>query len=444
MVDVVKLSIFIFLVCHAAPWLLEKTSTGFFSPAKLGAILGIVTTVPYLFLIDSNPEISTVYKYLGEDSFDFWVLKFSIIYSFGFLFYCIGVYVKPFYLVSVFDCFAVNVGSLKTWRIFLILVLLGVGAWYLRVQYAGGLQFLVNNMMMRGVILAGSGIYALVMDVALSGALIVLIYSFKFGDGYLKRVFLFFVFICFAAMFSVFGGRKTTLYLLIFALLAWTVCVGKIKRPLFVFVPISILVSIYFVAMLVLRGGAGGGVVSIAEFFDHVLNGFGDLFVNLSYVDTYLFILKNFSINDYWYGAGFGDLFISILPEYFGSVGRPPIDDGVYIRSLLDGYNVFPPTPFDQMYPSSWPPESFGNGFLNFGVVGVFVFMFVRGLVVGATYKSMLKSSGNPNLLFIYGFFVLNFHLTNLRIVQSLMVMVGALFVVFLYKISRVGLFRSM
>jgi len=74
---------------------------------------------------------------------------------------------------------------------------------------------------------------------------------------------------------------------------------------------------------------------------------------------------------------------------------------------------------------------------MNFGVFGVLIYMFIRGVVVRSAFSAFKKSQADPILLYIYAFILLNFHLTNLRIVQTALMLVGAAMIVLICKWAR-------
>lgn len=425
----------IFVFVHSLPWLLDGKGRSVFSPGKLSSLISLLTTLPYMVVLYFSPEKSPLFSYMGG-GFEEGVFKFSIIYSLGYLFYIAGLYFKSSgILVRFFLRFRSDLSKKSILPVLSVLFLIGAGAWFLRVQHAGGLGFLLQNLAQRSSLLAGSGIYTLFMDAAIYFSIVVCVYSFKYGSSAKKKFGLILAFLVFASMLSVFGGRKNTLYLLVFALMTWSLCVSPIKRPLRLAIPLLIFVPVYFIGVLVLRSSGSDGEYAggVSDFFQSVWEGVSDIFGNLSYVDTYVFVLHHFSVSPFWYGAGFFDIFLSMVPQ-FSSVGRPPIDEGVYVRSLLDGFSVFPPTAAENMYPSSWPPESFGAGYMNFGIVGILGYMFVRGVVVRSAFSAFRRSNADPILLYIYAFILLNFHLTNLRIVQTLLMLVGAAMIVLVCK----------
>ncbi|MGQ7148454.1 hypothetical protein ACUOA8_59935, partial [Escherichia sp. SS-MK2] len=65
----------------------------------------------------------------------------------------------------------------------------------------------------------------------------------------------------------------------------------------------------------------------------------------------------------------------SIYPE------KPPVDDGMYIRTIAEGYNVTPSRPVQELYASSWPPETLGSMYANFWIPGVVFGMYILGII---------------------------------------------------------------
>jgi len=159
--------------------------------------------------------------------------------------------------------------------------------------------------------------------------------------------------------------------------------------------------------------------------------------VNFSYNDIYMFIMNHFSYYDYWYGK----VFLDFKYRFTGGIqgfGPPPIDEGVYIYNLFLGRPVEPPIPTDMMAANSWPPRTFGNGYMNFGFPGVIAFSFIQGWLTGLAYRWMVKTGRHPIFLFVYLLMVFSFQVSNLKIAELGTVIVG-LTLVFgpLYLIER-------
>ena len=156
------------------------------------------------------------------------------------------------------------------------------------------------------------------------------------------------------------------------------------------------------------------------------LNG---ILTSVSYAYTQIYIIYTFDFDNFWYG----EIFATIPLRLLGISGYP-IDDGVYIRSLAEGLQADPLTLFENLFPSSWPPETFGMGYANFGVIGVICFAFSLGIVHGFIYKSIYYSFGIDvftSILYFYTLF--NFQFTNLRIVQYISFIIVLIMVYYIW-----------
>ena len=72
-------------------------------------------------------------------------------------------------------------------------------------------------------------------------------------------------------------------------------------------------------------------------------------------------------------------------------------------------------------------PETFGSGYLNFGVIGIAVFALIKGFISGLAYSYARALKFSPPAMFILLYIAFSFHLTNLRIVECSVVVIGAL-----------------
>ena len=106
-------------------------------------------------------------------------------------------------------------------------------------------------------------------------------------------------------------------------------------------------------------------------------------------------------------------------------MGPPPIDEGVYIYNLFLGRPVEPPLPTILMAANSWPPRTFGNGYMNFGLAGVVIFSFIQGWITGVAFKFMVRSNRHPIFLFLFLLIVFSFQVSNLKIAELATVLVG-------------------
>jgi hypothetical protein len=186
-------------------------------------------------------------------------------------------------------------------------------------------------------------------------------------------------------------------------------------------------VAVIFVALLQLRLAPTGE--------DEKLDA-ADYLMNFSYNETYTFIVYYFSNHDPWYGQVFGDLLIRFTP-FTNSTASPPIDEGVYIYNLYMGRHVFPPTDMSSMLWNSWPPNTFGNGFMNFRLTGVVIFCFLQGFLTGTAFRVASNMGFRPIPLFIYFWTVFGFYISNIFLVQSFLVGAGVFLISLLVPLLR-------
>ena len=76
---------------------------------------------------------------------------------------------------------------------------------------------------------------------------------------------------------------------------------------------------------------------------------------------------------------------------------------------------------------NSWPPRTFGNGYMNFGVPGIMVFFLIQGFVTGFAYKLAVRTEYHPVFVFLYLMFIFSFQISNLKLTELALILVGLL-----------------
>jgi len=406
------------VAAHGLPWLLQPGRAIYASPMKVIATFSAVTNLPYFVLLAGDFQASGVYT-LIQSQFEHVLQNFGILYSLGLLATFAGIgltrrlALPNLRLIPVKQLTRRNLAT-----IIAFLYALGVAMILLKFQAAGGIVAFVTNIADRSENLAGTGHYDIIMMPAVFLCVFFAIYS-RGMNGKPGLLVIGFILLSLFGLLTLFGGRKLPLYLGLFGVLAYSRYVGRIRLFSLPTLSLLALAVLFFWAMLSWRISSQLHSTGGVDFSYTVVTG------NLSYIDNWLFILDHFGRQGFWYGQTFIDLVARFEPA--GPSGYPPLDDGVYVRTLATGQNVIPPTPFSQMYPSSWPPETFGNGYLNFGIAGVLVFSLIRGLVVGVCYRYCVRDNFAPTAFFVFLFTAINFHVTNLRIVQMATLLAGML-----------------
>jgi len=129
-------------------------------------------------------------------------------------------------------------------------------------------------------------------------------------------------------------------------------------------------------------------------------------------------IIDYFKTHALWLGKSFIGLVTAIIPSSLYT-GKPPVDDGTYLYSICQGRtNIVPPMSFGNLDGSSYPLETFGSMYANFGIVGLFVGMIVLGGIYGYAYRKIKKNSYDLFSVVIYTQIIFTFQLSTLRIFQ--------------------------
>ncbi len=396
----------------------------FITPLKVYSFFTILTTIPYLITLSFDPSIMhySVYQYLGIPKIYNASFYYIFVQSIGSLSLYSGYYAisSPKQVVLISQNDEKHAERILIFFSFIAFIIASI-SFYFKLQAAGGLLNLLGNIGLRTQLSAGTGYISFLFSMMMYLSIFIFMYSFKYKKSKKKIFLLICMFVMAFVMFTVFGGRKPFIHLVIISLVLWNYSIKKIERISIKHVLFGIILLFYFISVLMLRkADAIESYLNEPALFltDFILN-MGTFLNNLSYVDTYIFITDYFNSENYWFGRIYFDLAqapipSSILPD------KPPVDEGVYIRTLLYGINAVPPMPFHQMYPSSFPPETLGNGYANFGILGVILWMFLLGLIYKVFYNRVKKKPSLLNI-FMLAFVLINFHISNLRIVQFLM-----------------------
>ncbi len=206
-----------------------------------------------------------------------------------------------------------------------------------------------------------------------------------------------------------FGGRRNPIQFLLFGLIG-LLMVDKNRQ---LFSPSSIVITLLSISIFIGLYSFRALHVSQSEVDIDILT----YVLNISYNDIYIFIISHFSNNDFWYGSIYLDIFYKIFSYFNGSTG-PSLDEGLYIYNIYRGNFIEPPMILEQIYQNSFPPRTFGNGYINFGIAGVLIFFSIKGTLTGLAYKIMTKSNYNPIFMYIYLIMIFSFQLSNLKLFE--------------------------
>lgn len=314
--------------------------------------------------------------------------------------------------------------------------LLGVIGFFMIMSKVGGIIFFFSNLGLRTYLVKGLNFETYLLSL-LNYAPLILIYSKKWTKD--RVTFLDVILVVFAGLMVGLGGRKALLMLVIECAAVYHYVVKPIKaKQIFNFKVITIccLLFIFFTTYSKLRTPG-----AFEEFVDDPIEFYvgkneGGLTKSLageSYVPFYVSIVDYFDCNNKWNGVSFLGLLSAFIPSSFYP-DKPPVDDGMYLYSIAHGNIVTPPMPTKALDGTSWPLETFGSMYANFGFIGVIVGMLLLGCIISCAFKKMVCSNYQFKYVIFYIIILFTFEISTLRIVQAFVAFVMLSLVQFVIK----------
>ncbi|CAL2090753.1 O-antigen polymerase [Tenacibaculum sp. 190524A05c] len=403
--------------------LIKDKQKDLFSPGKFVAIKNIIFNLPFILFIYFNPEmfpeeILRVCQVDLEDAF----LWYTFVKTLSFISLILGINFysrkreKVKHNVIRNSYFSIKLTSL-------IFLGIGIGAYIIFLSSAGGITNLLLNLSSRVELQSGQKVLFFLPFLNLSVLFYMLVVKMKRTNR--NVLFLVLIVIISFLIYSSLGGRKNSLYLLIMLVVGYNYIIKPIKvREIS---KIKILTAVSFVAFYILiipliRRPNGleelfSSSTDLVEIFQ-----IRDLVYSISYTYIDVFAANYFHLDNLWFFNGVGDIFLNAFSSVDSKSYLPPIDDGVYFRSIVSYNRYFsPPTPRGLLTNSSWPIENFGFSYANFSLFGVVLFFFLQGVVFAYFYKLITKNKFKVIFVFLYVFVIFNFNFSNLRIVQFIL-----------------------
>jgi hypothetical protein len=397
------------------------------SPAVVVTLGHFVTTVPFLLMLAVNPktlpEVLRGHRDLPD--LDLAVLWYAIVQSLGFIALYLGLTnrMAP-YIAGSLPQSDNPVRPVRYWIAIGAAVTVGSIGFVMFVEKIGGLRVLLTNMTRRSELMAGNH-YALSLDVLLSIAAGLALYSFRHGKSLLRATAVLMLFLLAAALYSSNGTRYATVLLAILLVNTWHYGIGRFRRVTWKLIAIPALLVPFIVLMPLLRNSASGhGGQELTNPVEQVSSALFDpeqgIFRQISYTHQHILIYSHFRPDNLWWGLSYRDLLAmpiprSMMPE------KPPGDDGVYVSDIAFGGDPEPGTAASRLYPDAWPPETIGIMYMNFWVPGVILGMYLLGSIYAVGYEYMRRTGYSFFSIFVYTVLINQFHLSNLRIAQVAM-----------------------
>lgn len=384
------------------------------SPLLVVVFVNFVRVVPFALLVIIDPAHldPRVLQYVGSARLDALLTKYLLLESLGAILF--------FGLLYKADSTWQPSGRHLRLSTGVALLLLTIGTLLIiyRIAYAGGVMFLLEGLATRSQATAGVGFLSIPTYVLLAAAIAICAAKCGQKNTPLRRSLFIGLVVAAMILLALFGGRKNGLLILMTGVVAWIVYVGRIRIAVRAWAAILLVFIFYMNGVWLLRqpGGVEAALSDPTALVEGVLVMSLDVFSHLSYLETYLVSITYFDHTEYWYGAVFSSSPAALVPSLIYP-DKPPLDEGMYFRSLLEGYHITPPVPARDLYQSSFPPETFGNGYAFFGPVGVLLFYAIKGVAFIGIWKAARRIAAPFSIVFLV-YFAYGFEVSVYRVVQ--------------------------
>ena len=414
-------------------------------PIRFTSYFHALSFAPYLILLSLEPSTlsPSLRAYFDATSLSESLLKFTAFYSIGFLILLAGAITAPVSRLIRFlpKCGSKSAEFANLPAAYIIALLLGFSAYVYFLSNTGGIVELVRNLGNRQAYTEGMGYVLMLLSTLSFAAVITVLMIAKYRASIACKILAAATILFAIGAYSSTGGRKASITLALLCLFAYHYRVSPITNWRRLGLIALLVIGPYFIAMPLLRQhGKVDLLVSHPKAFAAEVAANSELLVKqLSYVETYVFITDYFTSHDKWLGCTYFDLLLAPVPSSLYP-DKPPIDDGLYVRSLLEGYGAEPGQAFRSLYYSSMPPETYGSAFMNFGVFGVVGLMYLLGAFYRFAYEYARNCDWSFFSILLYSHCMLNFHYSNLRITQFVVfLLITAPFAAFVIGRKRTG-----
>lgn len=300
---------------------------------------------------------------------------------------------------------------------------MGVIGFLLIMSKVGGILFFFSNLQYRRSLVEDLDFENMLLSV-LNYAPLLIIYSkslMRKNIGVLDVIM-----IVVAGLMTGLGGRKALLMIVIGSAFIYNFTVKEINikkflTPKYIVGFFCLFIFFSFYSKLRKEGAAEELLLNPTEFFvENQSEGIVSALTGESYVPFFVGVVNHFENHDYWYGRSFSGLLTAFIPSSFYPA-KPAVDDGMYLYSIAQGRgDINPPMPAKSLDYTSWPLETFGSMYANFGPLGVLLGMLIVGLVIGWFYNKMVTSNYDFFYIAMYIQVLFTFEMSTLRIVQVL------------------------
>ncbi|GFP74221.1 O-antigen polymerase [Clostridium fungisolvens] len=431
----IQLIVFVFLI-----YKLYKIENDYFFPAIILIIKQIICESIYAILLYNDNSIMdlSISNYLSVP-LNTAVCKALIIDTMAYIvLYCGIRFSKPKSYDVNKDQY--NYVTSKKWRMnALIVILIGILSEILFFNKVGGFTYYFNNLYNRQVVSAGSNYinFTLIISIGVAAYVVSVISNWK------RRVGLIPIVISGISLFAIvlYGGRNPILYLLVMVFGTINFLYKKISFKDFnklKVILLTVVVVFLFILLPSLRDSDSIETINNKGFssaFEVLSNTSIQTLTTANTLDRATFIYDYYTLDKWWLGKSYLEVIPSLIPRNIYK-NKPAMDEGLYINSILSTHIDYHPfMPSDNFPVKSSFPVGISMGYINFGILGMIISMFLQGKLLSYLYYTAKKSRSFMWIL-IYLIFNLSFNFSNLGITSCIFNSVFIIFisVIFLNK----------
>lgn len=332
--------------------------------------------IPFLLTAYHNPETLYQSALAWVDDFDYVFMQHIFLrLLFIICFIVTSIFYRPKNLNS-----RVIKPKVKKSHLVIVLCLLFF-SYFSFLNQVGGLALLLMNMSNKSELIKGSAFFRLtfVYSTFLFGCLYICYISQK--KSYSKTILFLWMMLLFLMLAS-YGERKSAVVLIVVMALSWHIMIKPIK-VISGKVIASVSFVVFFAALAPPLREAGAFdkyALNPSELLVDMTPHLGELFRRFSDIDISIFIFSHFkNVDDFWYLSTLNNFFIGFFPSSFYP-GKPPLDEGVIIYNLANGYAPPLDSSFEKYIPVGWPLSRYTTGWVHFGYLGVVFYSILTSL----------------------------------------------------------------
>jgi oligosaccharide repeat unit polymerase len=368
----------------------------------------LLLNIPYLLIISLNPESISSLINLSHNTPDNAISKFLIIQTFYTIFLYIGIHFGRKRKFTALKSKIISIQKVPYVPVLFYLTLfLTVFCFADYLISNGGIQSILYRISVGGrseMISSNFLSQFLFISISILACLLHCMYVCEKLSGF--AYFFGILLILLIGLTS--GGRGNALDTIMVILITYNFVSNRISvRYIFKLLPLVFIIFVPVIMIMPLLRNTTNMENFIDNPTDFIMENVQDsldkqtnIYSDISRAYIPIFITDYFNEDNYWHGRSFKDLFLSFIPRRFYKE-KPPVDDGIYITALMNGYNVAPSMALEKIPAnSSCPPRNY-VWYANFGLLGLLVSGFIVGKLCMFFYYKVYTEKGIYFLLLI-------------------------------------------